>query len=171
MKRALWTERKFIFDQPVGWLPNVVERLHGTPVRLGHMVQALNEEKLCAKPAGTWSIKEHVGHLTDLEALHDGRIDDFLARKPVLRAADMQNIKTNQANHNKRAIETLLSNFMRVRAEFIQRLLQIDDETQLFKSMHPRLQVPMRLIDMAYFTAEHDDHHLARIRELTEILK
>jgi hypothetical protein len=34
---------------------------------------------------------------------------------------------------------------------------------------HPRLGTPMRLIDLAYFVAEHDDHHLARLRELTTI--
>jgi hypothetical protein len=31
---------------------------------------------------------------------------------------------------------------------------------------HPRLKTPMRLVDHLYFVAEHDDHHLARIREL-----
>ena len=32
--------------------------------------------------------------------------------------------------------------------------------------MHPRLERPMRLIDMMFFHAEHDDYHLARISEL-----
>ena len=31
---------------------------------------------------------------------------------------------------------------------------------------HPRLGTPMRVVDLAYFVAEHDDHHLARLREL-----
>ena len=31
---------------------------------------------------------------------------------------------------------------------------------------HPRLGTPMRVIDLAYFVAEHDDHHMARLREL-----
>jgi hypothetical protein len=166
MKRSLWTERKFNFDQPEGWLPDVIERLQGTPLRLALMVQSVNEEKLAAKPGEIWSIKENIGHLTDLETLHDGRIDDFLARKSMLRAADMENIKTRQANHNNQEIEILLNSFITAREAFVQRLMEIDDETQFFKSMHPRLQVPMRLIDMAFFTAEHDDHHLASIREL-----
>ena len=33
-------------------------------------------------------------------------------------------------------------------------------------AIHPRLQQPMRLVDMLYFTAEHDDHHLAQMTEL-----
>jgi predicted short-subunit dehydrogenase-like oxidoreductase (DUF2520 family) len=28
-------------------------------------------------------------------------------------------------------------------------------------SLHPRLKRPMRLIDLCFFVAEHDDHHLA----------
>ena len=32
--------------------------------------------------------------------------------------------------------------------------------------LDPRLRTPMRLIDLGFFVAEHDDHHLARITEL-----
>ena len=35
-----------------------------------------------------------------------------------------------------------------------------------FEAWHPRLDRPMRVIDLAIFAAEHDDHHLARITEL-----
>jgi hypothetical protein len=34
--------------------------------------------------------------------------------------------------------------------------------------LHPRLKQPMRLVDHLYFVAEHDDHHLATIREMME---
>jgi hypothetical protein len=33
-------------------------------------------------------------------------------------------------------------------------------------SKHPRLSTPMRLIDLAFFVAEQDDHHMAKLREL-----
>jgi hypothetical protein len=33
-------------------------------------------------------------------------------------------------------------------------------------ALHPRLNLPMRVIDLIYFIAEHDDHHLARITDL-----
>jgi len=36
---------------------------------------------------------------------------------------------------------------------------------------HPRLGTPMRLIDIAFFTAEHDDHHLSRITELMRVVR
>jgi hypothetical protein len=34
--------------------------------------------------------------------------------------------------------------------------------------LHPRLNQPMRVIDLILFIAEHDDHHLARITELKQ---
>lgn len=30
MQRTKWTERKFTFDFPEGWLSNILERLRGT---------------------------------------------------------------------------------------------------------------------------------------------
>ena len=33
-------------------------------------------------------------------------------------------------------------------------------------AMHGRLETTMRVIDMMLFQAEHDDYHLARIRQL-----
>jgi hypothetical protein len=48
-------------------------------------------------------------------------------------------------------------------------LLQMDmmsDEDKNKTSLHPRLQKPMRIIDLAYFVAEHDDHHFERIKEI-----
>jgi uncharacterized damage-inducible protein DinB len=33
-------------------------------------------------------------------------------------------------------------------------------------ALHPRLGMPMRLVDLMLFVAEHDDHHLASITEL-----
>ena len=53
---------------------------------------------------------------------------------------------------------------------FISQLIKLDDETQNFQSMHPRLQVMMKPVDMAFFTAEHDDHHLATVREILSTL-
>ncbi len=166
MKRMLWVERKFTFDLPPGWLPNVLERLRGTHARLIRLCAPLTEEEAEFKPDGKWSIKEHIGHLSDLEALHEGRIDDFIAGKVVLRAADMRNRKTEESNHNAYSRAELIANFAAIRAHFISRLEELDDETQAFESLHPRLNVRMKPVDMAYFTAEHDDHHLATMREI-----
>jgi hypothetical protein len=34
------------------------------------------------------------------------------------------------------------------------------------KALHPRINRPIRLVDMCFFAAEHDDHHLAAIHDL-----
>lgn len=171
MQRTPWIERKFNFDFPEGWIYNIMERLRGTSVRLKNISEQLNHNQLTRKKGKAWSIQEHIGHLLDLEALHEGRFDDFLERKKVLRAADMSNAKTEAAHHNNADITRLLNDFEQSRNCFISRLKALDDDTQRFQSLHPRLQIMMRPVDMAYFTSEHDDHHLASIRMLIENTK
>ncbi len=60
--------------------------------------------------------------------------------------------------------ELLIKEFDKERENFIKHLLLLDELTSQFISLHPRLKAFMRPVDMAYFTAEHDDHHLASIR-------
>ena len=36
-------------------------------------------------------------------------------------------------------------------------------------ALHPRLKEQIRVIDLVFFIAEHDDHHLARISELNRL--
>jgi len=165
LTHSRWIDRRFTFDFPEGWLPAILARLAGTHARLVSVTERLPADVLTARAGDAWSIQEHVGHLLDLETLHEGRIDDFIARRPVLRAADMTNAKTEMARHNDGDLGRLLAGFGKARERFVERLAALDDDTQRFRSMHPRLKVPMRPCDMAFFTAEHDDHHLATIRE------
>ena len=169
MERTKWTERSFSFEIPMGWMPNILERLQGTVVRIKEITRDVPDEILSRKPIGEWSIKEHIGHLTDLEELHDGRLHDFMARRDTLRAADMDNLKTNEAFHNDKTIQELTDEFILQRKIFLHHLLEIDEATHQFEAMHPRLGVTMRPVDMAFFTAEHDDHHLATIRQLINL--
>jgi hypothetical protein len=171
MQRTKWTERTFSFDFPEGWLPNILERLRGTPARINELTVLLSDEDASFTPHGKWSIKEHMGHLSDLDDLQEARIDDFIARKKMLRAADMANTKTVEANHNAKSVQQLFLNFVNKRKHLVARLEKLDDETQRFNAMHPRLNIPMRPVDAAFFTAEHDDHHLADIRVIIESLK
>jgi uncharacterized damage-inducible protein DinB len=116
-----------------------------------------------------WSIQDHIGHLADLDELHDLRIDDYIAGLETLRQADLKNTKTWEAGHNKTQLEDLLKSFRSARKEFCDRLDSVGAEILVRESVHPRLNVSMRLVDMAYFVAEHDDHHLSCIRELGKI--
>jgi hypothetical protein len=165
-ERSRWTDRKFTFGLPTGWLPNIIERLRGTPYRLREITSHLNEALGSSKSQNAWSIKQHIGHLSDLEELHEGRLDDILEGKKMLRAADMTNARTNSADHNKKSLMLLLMDFSTKRQHFIQRLESFDPLHAETKAIHPRLRSHMRVVDIAFFTAEHDDHHLASIRQI-----
>lgn len=161
-----WIERKFEFNFPVGLFPVIVERLKGTLPRIEYLIKNKNDNELKTKPSGSWSIKEQIGHLYDLEDLWYGRIEDFLAGKETLRAADMTNSKTHGGSHNDKRIADLVNQFAEARNKLISKVEHIDEVTASITSIHPRLQKPMRLIDSLFFVAEHDDHHMAKIREL-----
>lgn len=163
MPALKWTLRTFNFDFPAEMFPCILERLYGTAGRIEEMTELLSETQLTFKNGETWSIKEHIGHLWDLDGLHDGRIDDYMNGIAVLRAADMQNKRTHEAQHNGKDIALLIQNFRKARLHFIERLVKLDPNQT---AQHPRLQKPMRVVDIAFFVAEHDDHHLALMREL-----
>jgi uncharacterized damage-inducible protein DinB len=159
-----WFDREFRFNFPEFVHPELRARLYGAPARLEDVTRGLAASVLTAKPEGTWSIQENAGHMLDLEPLWDGRLDDFLAGEARLRAADLTNRRTHEADHNATKLEDLLMAFRSTRHAFVERL----DVLASFErtALHPRLSQPMRLVDHIYFIAEHDDHHLARIREL-----
>jgi uncharacterized damage-inducible protein DinB len=166
-----WIERQFDFTYPVGAFPFILERVRGTPARLEEMVRSFPPETLTVRVGDAWSIQEHVGHLYDLDELHEGRLEDYDANLEVLRAADMTNKKTYDADHNKADIDELLARFRAARTRFVQRLDQMDEETVTRSALHPRLQKQMRIMDLALFVAEHDDHHLASIRHVARTLQ
>jgi len=170
VNRTKWVKRKFEFNLPVGVFACVLERLRGTPARLEETARALPPHVLTAKPNDPWSIQEHVGHLLDLDELHEGRLEDYAQRLLTLRPADMSNRKTYEADHNAARIEDLLANFRAARGSFVHRLEEFTEDEIALSALHPRLGQPMRVIDLALFVAEHDDHHLATITEISRIL-
>lgn len=164
-----WPERKFSFDTPVGRMPCLMERLRGTPARIEEKVRGVSAENLRRRFGRTWSIQENIGHLRDLEDLHLARLDELAAGAATLRAADMSNQRTWDAEHNAAPPARVLEGFRAVRSRLVDRLGSWDPQRLEVSAMHPRLKVPMRVIDLAFFTAEHDDYHLARIHELLEM--
>ncbi len=166
IEQAKWVSLTFNFDYPIGKFPALLERLRGTPSRLEEAVKGLSKEKLIKKDNDAWSIQEHVGHLIDLEDLLKHRLDDFEKGVEVLTAADMTNKKTDAANHNSRDINILLAGFRKIRSGYVQQLESYNEETVAKTALHPRLNKPMRIVDLVHFFAEHDDHHLAIMRRL-----
>jgi uncharacterized damage-inducible protein DinB len=166
VKRVKWFDKKFNFDLNKRELTTILSKLKETPERIDKLVVNLSEETITKKTGEEWSIKENIGHLIDLEELHSGRIDDFIAGKESLRPADLKNEKTYEAGHNEKDIRRLLREFRKVREDFIKRFSDLDQETLTRNSLHPRLKQKMRPIDLAQFILEHDKHHMQTIREL-----
>ena len=166
---TVWFERRFEFSFPVELYPNLCARLRGTPARLEEMLRGHPHEILIRKPQAKWSAQEHAGHLLDLEGLWLARVGDYVAGSRELTPTDLQNRKTDEANHNARPWEEILTDFRAARGRLLKRIEEIVElDPSLFARtiLHPRLKTPMRLVDHLYFVAEHDDHHLARIWEL-----
>ena len=162
----IWLERKFEFSFPVELHPNLLARLRGTPARAEEVLRGRSREILVRKPQEKWSAQEHAGHLLDLEPLWLARIGDYVAGSAQLTVADLQNRKTDEANHNTRPLEQILAEFRSARAKLLMSVEELDASLFTRVIPHPRLKTPMRLVDHLYFVAEHDDHHLARIWEL-----
>ena len=168
-KYLKWTDRTFQFTFPVEVYPEMIERLRGTPARLEDRVKSIAPEILTRRDGERWSIQENAGHLLDLESLVSGRLDEYLAGASVLHAADMSNRKTYEAEHNQLAMESILTDFRHQRMELVNRLDNLPFERFAAVALHPRLNTPMRLVDMLFFQAEHDDFHMARISELIRL--
>jgi len=164
-----WFQRSFDFTLPVERFPSLLERLRGTPARLEERAGTLPAKLLTHAQGGRWSIQENIGHLIDLEPLWIRRAEQIFAGESELEPTDLGNRRTHEAGHNSRAIGELLAGFRELRGQFVTLLRTADASVLARTALHPRLRTPMRLVDLALFVADHDDHHLATITELIEL--
>jgi uncharacterized damage-inducible protein DinB len=161
-----WFDRKFGLGLAPEAAQGLLERLRRAPERLADAVRGLTPEILTQKPEGKWSIQENAGHLLDLESLWDQRLDDYDAGAADLHPADLENRKTHEAHHNDRAISDILAEFSAVRGRIVDRLARMTPDQLARTALHPRLRQLMSVVDLCFFVAEHDDHHLRTIEEL-----
>lgn len=161
-----WIDRKFNFDFPIGLFPAIMERLRGTPLRVEQLLTDLPESVLVLQPDNKWSLKERVGHICDAEKLWELRLGQFLNHEKTLAAADMSNQRVTNADYNNTDINELLKRIYSVREAFTDKLEPLTEDDIGRTAHHPRLNKPMRLIDMLFFVAEHDDQELALMRAI-----
>jgi DinB family protein len=166
IRLAKWTTRVFLHEVPIELFPAIVERLRGMPPRAAALLQSLDESLRSWSRDGSWSAKQHIGHLDDLHDLDLQRLKDYLGGATILAAADMTNRTTVEADHNATPADVLLERVRMHRDALAERLECLEEADAARVAIHPRLQRPMRVIDWMYFVAEHDDHHLARAREV-----
>ena len=161
-----WFSRTFELGLPPDAAPEILDRLRTAPDRLEAAVAGLSPDVLTKRRDNKWSIQENVGHLFDLESLWDQRLDDYDRGAATLHPADLENRKTHDANHNSRPISEILENFRTARLAIMEKLGRMTTAELSRTALHPRLQQPMTVVDLCYFVAEHDDHHLGTIEDL-----
>ena len=161
-----WLEYRWNFDFPVGMFRAIVERLRGTPARLEELVRGVPLDLLTGRPGESWSAQEHAGHLGSVEPLWRRRLEEYASGAAVLTAADMANRATESSAYNERSLRSITDEFRAVRGGTVATLDCLDLEAAARTAHHPRLDRRLRLVDMCLFAAEHDDHHLAAIRNL-----
>jgi uncharacterized damage-inducible protein DinB len=144
-----------------------LERLAGTSARLIFKASAILKNPLV--PTGErWSVKKEIGHLIDLEPLWLARMLQILDNQKDLTKTDLANIKTHETDHDAREIGDLIREFTQHRDALMSVLSRVTEADLEKAAVHPRLGTPMKIIDLAYFVAEHDDHHLAQITALMD---
>ncbi|MBT1705514.1 DinB family protein [Chryseosolibacter indicus] len=162
MKKIQWSERTFTFKHSEGMLPFFIDRLEGSVVRLERRVSGIRENLLSATLEGKWSVKQNIGHLTEVDEVGLKRIDEIINGVSPMSPAVFE----LKVDYNTLSISKLLEDFALGRQRVLRALHSLGDTDLNKESMHPRLKVTMTPVDLAFFTAEHDDHHLVRINEI-----
>ena len=117
--RELWVEKKFEFGFPAEGYLDLLETLAAAPERLAGLLDGMLSGELTSSRERSWSIQENAGHLTTVEDLFVGRLDDYDNGAKELRAADMSNRKTGQARHNDADIAEIIAGFRDVRGSYV----------------------------------------------------
>jgi len=169
MARIKWIDRSFSFNYPVELYPEIIERVRGATARLDEYLNSAPAEILTRRDGDHWSIQENAGHLFDLDALTLERIEQYVAGVDVLHAADITNKATTAANYNNVSAAEISRLFRERRLQVVNRLESLAPEMFARSAIHPRLNIPMRLVDFVFFEAEHDDYHFTRINELLKL--
>ena len=167
MKRTKWFERQFPSIADNGLFPGILERLEGTPARLNGKFEKSQVNAL-VRPEEGWSLHKEIGHLLDLEPLWFARAKQIMEGEQDLIPADLSNKKTHETDHDGRSAQDLISGFAAERAKLVALMRSASATALENAARHPRLGTPMKLIDLAFFVAEHDDHHLASMTELLQ---
>lgn len=166
MKKIEWFERQFTFGLPAGMLPFYIERLEGTATRIEKKVAGIPEQVLSNKLDGKWSVKENIAHLAEVDEISLKRIDEMRNGVSPMSPAVIQPGK----DYNVMPISDVIKFFKAIRQKNLDKYKSLTDNDLGRQSLHPRLKVPLTPVDLAWFDAEHDDHHLVRVSEILRAL-
>jgi hypothetical protein len=125
----------FAFSRDHGWESGQT----ASESRLEETLRGRSHNILIGKPQGKWSAQEHAGHLLDLETLWLARVGDYVVASDQLTATDLKNRKTDEANHNARPLEQILTEFRAEREKLLKRVDDLDASIFTRSIPHPRL--------------------------------
>ena len=168
--RPGWAQRTFAFVHPTWMLADFVERLRGVVPRLGPLLEDMEDGDAYRQVDGKWSVAQNIGHLSDVEELWQERLEDLRQGKKTYTAAVGARFQELAKRHQEKPVEVIVAELEDRRSRLVDALAHAPVELQAATAFHERLQVPMRLVDCAQFYAEHDDHHLLRIRAIRKLV-
>jgi hypothetical protein len=166
MKRLEWFERKFVFGLPLEMMPFYLERLEGSVIRIQKKVEGVDDSQLSEKFNGKWSIKQNIGHLAEVDRVANQRIDEMISGQDVLSPAVFE-----PQDYNPWPIEKVMELFAKNRASNLDKYYHLREDQLMKSSLHPRLKVQLTPVDLAWFDAEHDDHHILKINDILTSFK
>lgn len=161
-----WFDRDFNFDFGIEQYDNLLDRLENFPMILNQKLDQIPEQFPTYNTEGKWSINQNIGHLFLLEIIWRARFQEINDGKKMMSPADLNNTATTRSSFNKLSITELTKCFWYERIKTIDFLKSLNSDDILKSSIHPRLNQPMRVIDLMYFVAEHDQHHMNTILEI-----
>ncbi len=161
-----WFERNLKFGYPKEMLPFFLERLEGTIIRIEQKVKGVDEKILSERLNGKWCIKENIGHLAEVDEVANKRLDEIVNGAAVMSPAVFE-----PQDYSTWPIAKVIELFKKNRLSNIKKYNAIKEGDLLKSSEHPRLKVMMTPVDLAWFDAEHDDHHLVKINEIILALR
>jgi hypothetical protein len=103
-------------------------------------------------------VKQHIGHLAEVDEIANKRLDEMVAGITPMSPAVFE-----PQDYNPWPIEKVIDQFKTNRLKNLKKYQSLSDADLLKPSLHPRLKVMMTPVDLAWFDAEHDDHHLVKI--------
>jgi hypothetical protein len=162
-----WFERDLVFGKPKEMLPFYLERLSGTAARLEEKVKDIPDGILSRRLNNKWSVKENIGHLAEVDEVANKRIGEMISGISPMSPAVFE----PKQDYNSKCVLDVVNHFRKSRLANLSLYKSLSDSDLAKASLHPRLKVSMTAVDLAWFDAEHDDHHLVKINEILATLK
>jgi uncharacterized damage-inducible protein DinB len=151
----------YIAQVPDGDLVDALRSQIGETLSL---VRAVPEERASHRYApGKWSIKEVLGHMSDVERIMGYRMLRIARGDTTPLAGFDENAYVPMANFEARSLASLASEFEQVRRATVAFLEHLDADAASRRGTANNLEISARAL--AYIIAGHERHHVRILRE------